>query len=115
VLDVRYDIERRVKRLLPRDLSNTENLVFAELLQTARTPSSYAWKQPAIGTAANLRNTMERWTKSLAIVETTAIGSPDRRRQLVRDTIAREAELAREAPTGSYQRLSPGPAMLHAQ
>jgi hypothetical protein len=106
VLDVHYDIERRVKRLLPRDLSKPENLVFCgtspngsnsiELRLEAAFDSHNTYvleyKSGAV-MAVNLRNTMERWTKGLEIVETTTSGSSDRLRQVIR-----EAELARQPP-----------------
>lgn len=90
VLDVRYDIERRVKRLLPRDLEaalDSHNVYVLE------------YKSDAV-TAVNLRNTMERWTKGLAIVEPITSGRSGRNSR---------------AQTGNHQRLSPGRVMLHAQ
>ena len=45
----------------------------------------------------NLRVNFNKWTSGLALTEDRAPSSPDHYRQVVEETTAREAELARDA------------------
>ncbi len=119
VLEVKYDIEKRVNRLLPRDAERPGTLAFraysksyttsggtnVELrLEAAyETHNLYTLQFDADGAAdagkqkaweENIRRNFERWTSGLALAEDRAASSPDRYRQVVEETIARETELA---------------------
>jgi hypothetical protein len=119
VLDVKYDIEKRVNRLLPRDPEHPGELVFraywksyttsggttVELRLAAAygTHNLFALQFDADGAAdpktektweENLRVNFNKWTSGLALTEDRAPSSPDHYRQVVEETIAREAELA---------------------
>ena len=117
VLDVRYDIERRVKRLLPRDPEQPETLVFRGtsdamgtrssntielrleaafdthnlyLLQLDFIPDDGRHEQTILD---SVKRTIDGWTSRLTVAQ-KATGSPERLRQVVAETIAREQELA---------------------
>ena len=115
VLDVKYDIEKRVNRLLPRDPERPGGLVFraysksytsdggttAELrLEAAyETHNLYALQYDVDGSAdpskektweENIGRMFTRWTSGLAITEDRAPSSPELYRQVVEETVARE-------------------------
>ena len=119
VLDVKYDIEKRVNRLLPRDPERPGELVFraysksytsdggttAELrLEAAyETDNLYALQYDVDGSAdpsrektweENISRMFTRWTSGLAITEDRAPSSPERYRQVVEETVVREFDLA---------------------
>ena len=106
--DVKYDVEKRVKRLLPRDLEQPDALVFSETAKSATTTGTniielrvegafdtgnlYAlrldYEGPCTPTnqkswSENMRRTMGRWTEGFARAESLAGASPERFRQLL--------------------------------
>jgi hypothetical protein len=119
VLDVKYDIEKRVRQLLPRDherpalvFRNTSRsyttaggstTIELRLEAACDTYNVYALELDAVETSdpanekrweQNLRGAFARWTQGLAPAETGGSSSPDRYRQVMEETIAREFELA---------------------
>jgi hypothetical protein len=121
VLDVRYDIERRVKRLLPRDPDQPETLVFRGtsdgmgtrssntielrleaafdthnlyLLQLDFIPDDGRDEQTILD---NVKRAIDGWTSKLTLAQ-KATGSPERLSQVIAETIAREQELAALPP-----------------
>jgi len=107
VLDVKYDIEKRVKRLLPRDLERPDALVFRGTSQSYTTGGTntielsleaacdthhlYVLRVESRGQKdardqvwrENLRRTIFRWTDGLTLTESRAGCSPERFRQAV--------------------------------
>jgi hypothetical protein len=119
VLDVKFDLEKRTHRLLPRDPERADALVFRAYSKSYTTTGGttfelrleaayeahnlYALVLSAEGPGdpakeklweENLRRTFDRVTSGLALTTARAPFSPERYRQLVESTIAREAELA---------------------
>jgi hypothetical protein len=119
VLDVKYDIEKRVNRLLPREPDPGGRLVFRaystsyttsggttvelRLAAAYETHNLYALQFDACAAAdpetqsareENMSRNFERWTSGLALTEDHAPSSPGRHRQVVEETIAREFQLA---------------------
>jgi hypothetical protein len=115
VLEVKYDIEKRVNRLLPRDPERPGELVFraysksytsdggttVELrLEAAyETHNLYALQYDVDGSAdpsrektweENISRMFTRWTDGLAMTEDRAPSSPARYRQVMEETAAGE-------------------------
>jgi hypothetical protein len=128
VLDVKYDVERRVKRLLSRDPERPESLIFRGTSASATTAgtdiielrleaafdthSLYALRLDYEGLRSpgneqtwseNLRRTMDRWTEGLKRSECGAGGSPERFREVVDETTIRERQLANQPPRAEDQ------------
>ncbi len=119
VLDVKYDIEKRIRRILGRDperpalafrdtsrsyttadgtstvelrleaVYDTHNLyaLDADFAEASDPEKEKKWEE-------NVRAAFDRWTSGLALTEACAPFSPDRYRQVMQETIAREYELA---------------------
>jgi hypothetical protein len=123
VLDVKYDVEKRIKRLLTRDPERSETLLFRGIssdvtsagtttielrLEAAfDTHNLYALRLDYEGPRSpvneniwseNMRRTMDRWTEGLALTESRAGSRPERFRQVVEETTSRERELAQQPP-----------------
>lgn len=124
-LDVLYDVERRVHRLLPRDRERVDTLVFRSTAQSVIVIGGTTTVELRIDAAfdrdcvyvlrldsenpadpvkeaswvENMRRTMDRWTEGLAPGGSTAGSSPDRLRRVVEETIAQERERANRTPT----------------
>jgi hypothetical protein len=119
VLDVKYDVEKRVKRLLPRDPESPDSLVFRGISASVTTAGTntielrleaafdshnlYALRLGYEGSGSpvnekiwseNVRLTMDRWTEGLTLTESRAGSTPERFRQVVEETTSRERELA---------------------
>ena len=122
VLDVKYDIEKRVNRLLPRDPERPGELVFRAYSKSYTTPGGttvelrleaayesynlYALQFDADGSAdpakektreETIRRNFDAWTRGLAITGDRASSSPDRYRQVVEETVACEFDSANHA------------------
>lgn len=119
VLDMKRDIETRVRRLLARDPERPA-LVFRDTSPSYTTPGGtttvelrleavydthnlYALEHEVAAASdparekqwgQNVRTAFDRWTSGLALTETCPPCSPDRYRQVMEEAIAREFELA---------------------
>lgn len=119
VLEVKYDFEKRVRRLLMRD-PERPGLVFGntapsyttaggtttvELRLEAAYDAHNLYALEAVFAAAsdpakekkweeNVRLAFDRWSGGLALTDTCAPCSPERYQQVMQETIAREFELA---------------------
>ena len=123
VLDVKYDLEKRVNRLLTRDAERAGVLAFRGHQQSYTFPGGttielrleaaydsknlYVLHLDADGPGdlalektweENLRRALARWTSGLEIAENRAPSSPDRYAQVVAQTMAQERELASHPP-----------------
>jgi hypothetical protein len=123
VLDVKYDVEKRVKRLLPRDPERLDALLFRGTSASVTTGGTstielrleaafdthnlYALRLEYTGPGSpmnektwseNVRGTMDRWTESLMLSESRVGASSDRFHQVVEETTSRERELANQPP-----------------
>jgi hypothetical protein len=124
VLDVKYDIETRVRSLLDREPepsgalvfrgsirsydSSAETVVELRLEAAYETHNLYALRLDANGESdpakekmweENLRRAFDRWVNGLALTDALIPFSPDYYRQVVKDTIARELELKNRVNT----------------
>jgi hypothetical protein len=124
VLDVKYDIEKRINHLLLRDPEQPDALVFRAYQTSYTTGGGLAWElrleaacetqnfytlqfdtdtpsNPAMEKTweQNVRRSMARWTNGLAVTEERVPSSADRYRQVVEETTARELELANQVRT----------------
>jgi hypothetical protein len=119
VLDIRYDVEKRVNRLLADDTERAGMLAFRGHERSYTTPGGttielrleaaydsqnlYVLQLDADGSGdpskektweENLRRALARWTSGLALTEHRAPSSPDRYREVVEETVAHEMERA---------------------
>lgn len=119
VLDVKFDIEKRVRRILRRDperptlvfrgtspsYTTTDGTSTVELRLEAAYDTHNLYALEADFAAAsdpakekkweeNVRIAFDRWISGLALTDTSAPCSPDRYQQVMQQTIAREFELA---------------------
>jgi hypothetical protein len=117
VFDVKYDVETRVKRLLPRDPEQPDALVFRASEKSATTEGTntielrleaafdsdnlYAllldYEGPCTPAnqktwSENMRRTMGRWTEGFTRSEPRPGGSPERFRQLVEGSAERQPD-----------------------
>jgi hypothetical protein len=111
VPEVKYDVEKRVKRLLPRDPEQPDALVFRAASKSATTDTisaielrleaafethnlyvlrldNHGPRSPVDenGWKENMRSTMDRWTEGLTRSE-SRVGSPERYRRLLEGTL----------------------------
>jgi hypothetical protein len=118
VRDVKYDVERRVARLLPRDPERPDALLFRGTSTSVTTDGTttielrleavfdtynlYALRLDYVGGNEkswqdNMRRTMDRWMEGLRRSEPLT-GSPERFCQVVEQTTIRERQIASQPP-----------------
>jgi hypothetical protein len=119
VLDVKFDIEKRVRRILRRDAERPA-LVFRDTSPSYTTPGGSSTIELRLEAAyetynlfaleadfaeagdpvqekkweQNVRIAFDRWTTGLALTEICPPCSPDRYQQVMQETISREFDLA---------------------